>query len=117
MLPSVRTLMLLTHNVNERDKAKAIRATLETAMKPYDKLHVVDALMGGHGVEGMPYWPGCSKRAFDYVNTGDTYNTTLIYDYGWRFGRGQFRVTTYGDEVERHERRCARCRKYMRGPS
>ena len=41
---------------------------------------------------------------FDYVNMGDTYAATLLYDYQ----AGRFRVTSYGDLIEAWERRWGR---------
>ncbi len=108
MLPSVKTLLRLTHNANEKDVAKKIRYILEAKTRwPERALYEISDVIGCYGVESIDYWPGCMKQGFDYINTGDTYNTTLAFDYRL----GTFRVTTFGDEVELHEKRCARCRK------
>lgn len=41
--------------------------------------------------------------AFQYLNAGDTYATTLV-----KRPRGDWRISTYGDEIEALERRGAR---------
>ena len=79
------------------------------------KLRAADIILRTHGVEWLAY--ECQRgedhdpEGFYYLNAGDTYNATLAY-----FPRTRtFRVTTWGDEVERHERRCAECRRMARG--
>lgn len=66
------------------------------------KLEAANKLLEGHGIEAIGgewqngYW--CDIRAA-YVNMGDTYACTLIYDRdkGWQ-------VTSYGDWIEALER-------------
>lgn len=80
------------------------------------KLAIIDRLLDMHGVEQCDY--ACTRQdlnncqtptfnGFRYLNSGDTYNSTLVYD----LDRGSYRITTYGDMIETHERRCARCRR------
>ena len=73
-------------------------------------MSVANDALGGHGVERAAYeWECVSsprygiERVVDfyYVNMGDTYNATLIADRQTR----RFRISTWGDEVERAERR------------
>lgn len=61
-------------------------------------LQAADGMMDGHGVERIPGRPGLM-----YVNMGDTYDTTLIYDYK----TDRFVVSSWGDIVERQPRRFA----------
>ena len=128
MYPSVKTLLTLGI---EREQALTLRKVLDGRLSPQavdaridrdrvgnppsfaweGKLKAADTILHGHGVEWATY--ECSRgedppRGFDYVNTGDTYNATLVYV------DGRFRVSTFGDEVESHERRCAACRKAAR---
>ena len=49
-------------------------------------------------------------RGFEYVNMGDVYAATLIYDNE----TGRFHVTSYGDMVEELERRQQRSRRRRR---
>jgi hypothetical protein len=91
--------------------------------KKYErKLAIIDRLLDMHGVEYGEY--ECTRRAnmycqepkhagFEYLNSGDTYNATLLYD----LDRGSWRVTTYGDMIEHHERHCSVCRKLLREES
>jgi hypothetical protein len=59
-------------------------------------LQMADSMMNGHGVERIPGRPGLM-----YVNMGDTYDTTLVYDYK----TNRFVVSSWGDIVERQPRR------------
>jgi hypothetical protein len=61
-------------------------------------LQAADGMMDGNGVERIPGRPGLM-----YVNMGDTYDTTLIYDYK----TDRFVVSSWGDIVERQPRRFA----------
>jgi len=71
-------------------------------------LREISQLSGAFGVEGI--WEGdgelSTRSQFgeiplaEYVNTGDTYNPTVLYDYS----EGKFYLTTYGDWVEKYER-------------
>ena len=70
---------------------------------------VANEAMGGHGVERAAYEiydeRGVERVVdFHYVNMGDTYNATLVIH---RLGsdHDRFYITTWGDEVERAERR------------
>ncbi len=72
-----------------------------------EKLRAVDTLVMNHGVEWLAF--ECDRfnyedpQGFRYSNTGDTYAATLV------LYEGNFRVTSYGDMVEAHERRCRVC--------
>jgi hypothetical protein len=63
-------------------------------------LACINEVMGGFGVEAIwgsdAYWP-----AADYINTGDTYSATLLFNRE----SGAFQLTTWGDFFERNERR------------
>ena len=62
-------------------------------------LQTADKMMNGHGVERISGVGG----GLMYVNMGDTYDTTLIYDYK----TNRFVVSSWGDIVERQPRRFA----------
>lgn len=68
-----------------------------------DALRLADDLLRGHGVESVELRTrrGPGRLRFDYVNFGDTYVETLLYDYNAH----RFRVTSWGDLVEAWERR------------
>ncbi len=57
----------------------------------------LDVVIGGFGVEAVFRNSNDAWPELEYVNQGDTYNTTLVY----RRDRGAWRVSTMGDEVER----------------
>jgi hypothetical protein len=65
------------------------------------QLSALNELINGFGVEGLgkndraPYTP-----PFEYINTGDTYNTTIIRDNR----KDRFFISTWGDVVETHPR-------------
>ena len=70
----------------------------------YSSALVADAAIQGYGV--------CVIRdpsrgiLARYVNTGDTYSTTLL----WNAESGSWRITTWGDWVEQFEKRHGRKR-------
>lgn len=81
-------------------------------------LRVANDVLRGNGVEriyGPGFRGGGDRRYFDYVNLGDTYDPTLLYDYH----ASRFRVTSWGDLVDAWERRwgCAEAweRRWGRG--
>lgn len=51
--------------------------------------------LGTFGVEGMPEGNNQRSPAFDYLNTGDSYELTIMYV------RGRFQIGCWGDIVER----------------
>lgn len=65
------------------------------------QLSALNELIGGYGVEGLgkndraPYTP-----PFEYINTGDTYNATIIRDNR----KGRFFISDWGTVVETHPR-------------
>lgn len=132
--PSVKTLLDLTHHRDDRETALKVRKLLDGRTDPdaegwrgvgqpgasyssqrgtkLGKLEAADKALGNHGVEWLAF--ECQREeygnpdGFYYSNAGDTYNATLV------LYEGTFRVTTYGDMVENHEKRCAACRKLLR---
>ena len=65
------------------------------------RLHALDVELGGYGIEAV--WHAghgpetCSKPpAFEYVNMGDLYNTTII-----RYPGGRYRISDVGSIIER----------------
>lgn len=74
---------------------------------PYDSatwrrtvaLHAIDVLLGTHGVEPIyspEQEPGCDTPAGEYLNAGDTYTTTLVFDRD----ADEIRIGCMGDFVE-----------------
>lgn len=117
-LPSIKTLnrafpgkgkelrLLLEGKTNTTDY-KSVRDWVAQCWHPpkYVErlLMALNEILEGHGTE--PIWSrkSCTWPEAEYVNMGDTYNATILYDYG----RGTIQVTTWGDWVERNERRIA----------
>ncbi len=64
---------------------------------------IANKLTNSSGVEYVPDRDDTYTSAYglEYLNQGDTYDTTLIYDKG----KGRFFISSWGDEVERHPRR------------
>jgi len=77
---------------DSRDAAKQVRALCE-ANKPRTALELADRLTNLHGIESITSRAG--KTTY-YVNTGDTYGTTLLWSPG-----GPLRVGSWGNIVER----------------
>lgn len=71
-------------------------------------LEEINTLIGGAGVEyvsGDPDdWNAGLGKGYYYVNQGDTYHMTIVYDER----AGRFLATSWGDHQERIERRAAR---------
>ena len=62
-------------------------------------LHAMNELLGTAGVEGLgPPRGGDYAPPYEYLNIGDTYAGTLIYDRG----RDRLFVGSWGDVVEKH---------------
>jgi len=64
------------------------------------RFEAINELLGGFGVEvegDVHSYP--PQIDLEYVNMGDTYNGTVLYDGRWKVG-------TWADWVERNERQC-----------
>lgn len=125
-LPSVKTLLKIEGM--DKDRAKLLRRVLEAnhsdklsdmidELRPtfattnkwwtscygrpgiaQIKLTMANDLIEGHGVECSGEVDMRNGPPLEYVNLGDSYDTTLC-----RF-QGRWRVASWGDIVERHER-------------
>ena len=127
MVPSIKTLLQIPSL--SREDALRLRKVLDGRLSPQDvdprippphvgappslawegKIRAADKLLGTYGVEWLGF--ECSRwdnhpTGFDYCNAGDPYVATLIHT-----AKGHFRVACWGDMVEAHERRCAKCRR------
>lgn len=75
-----------------------------TPCEKHVKLEAVNEILELHGVETVHAEDdgmfGQGSVAFEYLNAGDTYATTII-----RRGKDNYRLTTMGDEIERLERK------------
>lgn len=67
----------------------------------YRVLRRADEALNGHGVEYLT--PSDGGNGVDYVNMGETYAPTLMFDYK----TNRFVVSSWGDLVERQPRRFA----------
>lgn len=92
--PAVKTLSERLHI--SKAAAQRLKDMMDTGAPRI--LQAADGMMDGNGVERIPGRPGLM-----YVNMGDTYDTTLIYDYK----TDRFVVSSWGDLVERQPRRFA----------
>jgi len=62
-------------------------------------LHAMNAVLGTYGVEGLgPPRGGDYAPPYEYLNTGDTYAGTLIFDRD----KDRLFVGSWGDVVEKH---------------
>jgi len=63
------------------------------------RMAALNEVIGGYGVEGIekPDSHGCGRYEdfIDYINTGDTYSATILYD------GGRYWIGCWGDVVER----------------
>jgi len=85
-----------------RQQAQAIKDAMNDG-KPNKALRLASEATGNFGVEYIESDQDTmrSREGIEYVNTGDTYNTTLIYDYK----TGRFYIGSWGGWVERYPRR------------
>ena len=127
-LPSVKTLMRIGPLEHNKDAAKLLRKVLESykgsqrakmreerpdtfaatsewlrhlhnpATPPEVKMPMANDIIGGFGVEYCGHVDMRDGPPLEYVNLGDTYDTTLC-----RF-QGRYVVCSWGDIVERHEK-------------
>ena len=62
-------------------------------------LHAIDGILGTYGVEALgPDVGGLNPPPYEYLNSGDTYDTTLIYTRA----TDTLRIGCWGDIAERH---------------
>lgn len=61
-------------------------------------LHVINSLLGGHGVESVPYEQDAMHDGdfIEYVNFGDTYAPTVLFNPA----KSRFEVSAWGDAYE-----------------
>jgi hypothetical protein len=72
---------------------QGVRAGWASRTRGWDRANKV---LGGFGVEHVFAGRGTNSPSFDYINTGDTYNLTVLKKKGKRCC-----LTTWGDVVER----------------
>ena len=111
-LPSVKTLQ--ARLFISRDKARAVRAAMEhyrrgdydnsnahPSFAVYEVMQDIDKILETCGVEYIHGSGNDSMQGLYYCNTGDTYKTTVVFDEKTE----RFRVSSWGDIVEKQERR------------
>ena len=66
------------------------------------RMMALDILLEGFGVESilLPF-PDRQLYVAEYVNTGDTYSATILFETQ----TGKYRITTWGDWLEAYERK------------
>lgn len=74
------------------------RWTTRREQRICDKLKAMSKLIEGFGTEAI-FDSGASWPDMEYVNMGDTYNTTILFD----FVEDRYMVTTWGDWIEHAE--------------
>lgn len=87
----------------ERETAKNLKEIISDGGR--GAMDKINTLIGGHGVEVIrspdAYDNYYGDAVAEYVNTGDTYNATVVHD----IRTGKFLLTTMGDYVEKNEKR------------
>jgi len=99
----------MSHEGHDAARESARLARMIESATNSDKVDKVleeaDKLIDGSGIEAINGDYHVNNYYHDivalYVNTGDTYNTTLLYETE----RDRFLVTSFGDWVERNERK------------
>jgi len=87
----------------DRTTARRIRAIAETSASPEAALEQVNTLLNLHGVEyAQTHNDRCSRLyGLLYVNNGDSYKTTLIFDYR----TDTYKTAAVGCMIERYPNR------------
>lgn len=85
------------------DKPNALLARIYEVKKQNGlaaAMSIADDLLGGYGVEYIPSRQDTYREALglEYVNMGDTYTPTVVYDHAF----GLFRLCRWGDVVEKY---------------
>jgi hypothetical protein len=105
-VPSTKTLRgiewLNKLHTEPSKAAREARRILTTAGSVGRAMRYLNELLETYGVEAIRDRNG--HAVAEYLNTGETYTTTILYDHTTR----SFRVTTMGDWVEGYERKHAR---------
>lgn len=60
------------------------------------ELHAINEIIGGHGTEAVFQSSDDMEPLFAYVNMGDTYIMTVLYDYH----AGEYVCADYGSQIE-----------------
>jgi hypothetical protein len=86
-----------------KEQASALKGMMDDGKSVSTILREADRVLNGHGVEYIDSREDTmrSRDGISYVNMGDTYDTTLLFDYK----TGRFSVGSWGDVVERQPRR------------
>lgn len=73
---------------------------------PELRMEALNLLMdGAHGVERIALRrPQGAPASVYYINTGDTYSPTLVRVWRKGYKHALYRISTWGDEIERLER-------------
>lgn len=114
MLPSVKTIMDRLsytleheHGIFAKSYAKTIRAAMAQSKGYTDvdtALETINEILNGYGVEVIndndftTYW---GSIGIVYVNMGDTYTTTVLYDTR----KGRWYVSDWGTIAKNNEKR------------
>jgi len=99
--PTVKRIIewfnLNQYSANPEKDAEQIRKSIQED-NSYKALEKVDKIINAHGIEAIRGEYGIVAH---YVNTGDTYNATLLHDVN----KNKLYLTTWGDWVEKNNRK------------
>lgn len=80
------------------DVEEWVRSCWHEPEKIDKKLCAINQILGGYGVEAI-FGDSYTEPDMDYINLGDTYTTTIVFDrLKWKW-----RVMSWGDWVEEAE--------------
>jgi hypothetical protein len=91
----IQEVLSVTNDVACKVRLALERERAGRRISPERTLRHIDVLIEGFGIEYVNFKNG--NVAFAYVNTGDSYNGTIVYNYKTL----TFQATTVGDIVER----------------
>ena len=87
-----------------RLQAVEIRQSMELfshGKTDYSIMRTIDGILGTHGVEYIDGSGTNGTNGMDYCNTGDTYDTTVLFDCKAQ----RFVIGSWGDIVEKYPNR------------
>jgi hypothetical protein len=98
--PTVKALVAEFRDLDEKGARQIRKLAREAGSNPDAALREMDKILDMHGVEalGPRHYDYFKPSPYEYLNAGDTYATTLIYDRA----KDTLSIGCYGDVVEAH---------------
>ena len=98
--PSVNALVSAFRDLDAKGAHKIKKLAAKAGSHPVEALREMSEILDMHGVEalGPRHYDYFKPSPYEYLNAGDTYATTLIYDRA----KDTLSIGSWGDIAERH---------------